>query len=51
MVKQKICLKGIRVLFTQQTLELIIYDFKSFVYDRLRKTDYVERAGDPRGKE
>ena len=43
MVKHKIDGKGIRFLYTKQTLELIIHHLiNSFDYERLRKTDFVE---------
>jgi hypothetical protein len=43
LVKHKIDVKGIRFLYTKQTLELIIHHLiNSFDYDRLRKTDFVE---------
>jgi hypothetical protein len=42
-VKHKIYVKGIRFLYTKQTLELIIHHMiNSFDYERLRKTDFVE---------
>jgi hypothetical protein len=42
-VKHKIDVKGIRFLYTKQTLELIIHHLiNSFDYDRLRKTDFIE---------
>ena len=42
-VKHKIDVKGIRFLYTKQTLELIIHHLiNSFDYNRLRKTDFIE---------
>ena len=43
LVKHKIDVKGIRFLYTKQTLELIIHHLiNSFDYERLRKTDFID---------
>jgi hypothetical protein len=42
-VKHMIDVKGIRFLYTKQTLELIIHHLiNSFDYERFRKTDFID---------